>query len=113
MPKARLDLRIDPDLLASIDAARGQVTRTGWIEDACRNRLVPVERPTVVIAPIIRGETEAVVAGAGGAPKQGGRYKSIYEPVSEGPAKMGPLTFTHTPAAGKKSYDPVPKKGSR
>lgn len=40
MPRsARLDLRFTPELLDSIDTARGDVSRNRWIERACEGAL--------------------------------------------------------------------------
>jgi hypothetical protein len=39
MSKVAIGLRIEPDLLAAVDGARGDVPRTRWIERAIRQAL--------------------------------------------------------------------------
>ena len=47
MKRARLELRITDELLAQIDAARGDVSRTRWVERALERALGEASSPVV------------------------------------------------------------------
>jgi hypothetical protein len=59
MAKIPVGLRFDPEMITAIDAARGKMPRTRWIEAAIRRRLAATELAPPGVADLERAIHDA------------------------------------------------------
>lgn len=73
----RVEVVWPDELVARIDAARGDVPRTKWMQRACESALAPVEKESANLADV--GDSKVAKADRGGSPASSRQAPSIAE----------------------------------
>jgi hypothetical protein len=118
MPKIPVGLRLDPDLIAAIDADRGDVPRVRWIERACEARLGRRALDAALREP---GEGQPVESGpaeasgsiphlSSSAPRRASGERARPAAAAGGGADQPPPGLGHASSAQvKRGVKPIPK----